>query len=151
MVVNQELVRPQSVGDTLFATESDVSYENGDKFTLKGVRISVQGKTDVLDATGEDDTFVKMLMKNRVSGEVEISGHVVQGRLIGFGNLPDDSVKVAFNYGVKSGTAHVLTIFIAVTSLSFNWSRQSATVPVTLRGKITKTNQVDAIREGAAL
>ena len=151
MVTAQPPLKPQSTGDTLFAATSEVSYASGDTLTLKGVSISVRGHTGVVDATGEADSFVTMLMQNRVSGEVEINGHVINGELIGFNNLPDDSVRVTFNYGVKSGTTHVLTIFVAITSLGINWSRKGATVPVTIRGRITKTTQVDQIREGATL
>lgn len=160
VVVSQKILKPQSIGagagsghtSNLYLSTTEVSYASGSTFTLKTSRINVLGQYDSFDATRDtQEPSPTILSTNRVSGDVEIQGHVIQGQLIGFNNLPDDSVKVTFKYSDITAATHVLTFFIAVSSLSIDWSRKSTTVPVTLRGKITVGAPTDQIREGATL
>tara|TARA_R110000824_G_scaffold232781_1_gene420939 strand:+ start:578 stop:1057 length:480 start_codon:yes stop_codon:yes gene_type:complete len=159
MPVEQKILKPQGIGagsdgdhtSNLYLSSTEVSYASGDTFTLKTSKIRILGTTHTIDATRDEDDFVKHLSTNRVSGEIEISGHVIQGQLIGFNNLPDDSVRVAFKYADNTTATHALTVFMSVHSLRLDWSRKSTTVPVVLRGRITATNQADQIREGATL
>ena len=152
MAAPQTLLRPQSVGVNFAVRSSEISYANGDTLTLKMLSINVHGQSDILDATGELDDFVTLLGTNRITGEVEINGAVVSGRMVGFNNLPDEDVKFVFLYGGHSSTSHQITVRLAITSLSLQWSRKSSFVPVKIRGRISyNTGQADQIREGAGL
>ena len=92
------------------------------------------------------------MTNNRITGEVEIRGAVVNGRLIGFNNLPDEDAKFQFVPGMHISNSHQITVRLAISSLAIEWTRKAAFVPVRIKGRITfNTGNADQIREGASL
>tara|TARA_R110000824_G_scaffold232781_1_gene420940 strand:+ start:1057 stop:1533 length:477 start_codon:yes stop_codon:yes gene_type:complete len=148
----QKLLKPQSNAGNLMESGSEIKWQSsGATLRLKIDTLTIQATCDLIDATRDEDNFVKHLSTNRVSGAVRISGHVIRGALVGFNNLPDDLVTIHAVLG-HSGTGsdyHVIRFNIAITNISLGYSRQNVTVPVVIEGKVTQSVSSKSIYEAA--
>jgi hypothetical protein len=142
MPTTQTLLRPSSSGGDMVEAASHIKYADAGGGTttlqLKIDGLNIQAQCAVTDATGEADNFVTHLSNNRVSGLVKITGHVIQGKKVGFNNLPDDAVLVHAVLGsTGTDTYHLLRFNMAITGLSMQYTRQLPTIPITIEGVIT--------------
>lgn len=151
-MATQSLLRPQSAGGVTTETGSSIKYQDGGKFQLKIDSLSVQAQCQLIDATTEEDAFVVHKHTGRVSGQVKITGHIISGKLVGFNNLPDEEVlvhAVLGKTGAGDNTYHKLRFNLAITSMTLQYSRKSATVPIVIEGSITKkvTGTTNSVHE----
>ena len=149
----QKLLKPQSNAGQLMEGGSEIKWESGDPtaaiLRLKIDGLSIQAECGLIDSTRDEASFVKHESTQRVSGMARITGHVIQGVLVGFNNIPNDEVLVHAVLG-HSGTSsnyHRIRFKMAITSMSMDYSRKNTSIPIVIEGKITENVSSESIHE----
>lgn len=129
----------------------DISANSSTNFTLKLTSMDMNVQTPMMDATPEplDDEndpsgtsfpALRLRHKGKTTGTVRMSGLVIAGKTIGFGNLPAEDVDVFITIGKEetdsSPKIHSLKFRMAITDVRLKWARGGPGVPVEIVGQI---------------
>ena len=127
--------KPQSAPTILHST-AEIGL-SGNSFNLKVTAFEVSVNSPLVDATSEttaagQNKFPNYLHSGRANGTCSMSGFSVNAQLIGFANLPDESVDIYLTYA--SGAT--IRFKMAMENLSMKYDRKQAGVMVQLTGRI---------------
>jgi hypothetical protein len=129
--------KPQNSTSFMHST-AHIGFGSGRTFHMKVTGFDFNMQAPLIDGTEEttaasQNKFPTFYHTGRAQGSCSLSGFSVDGKPIGFANLPDETVAVRIDYAHNQ----YMTFSLAVESLSMRYDRKQVGIVVQLNGKIS--------------